>query len=74
VTPRTLAIQCNKHYLSADFETNKAFYDDATKSQSAAGANVFGAKRWRVARYRARVVRAVGMIKGMLRGDLLREC
>jgi len=37
------------------------------------GANVVGAKRWRVARYRAGVVRAVVNVKRMLRDDLLRE-
>ena len=59
-TLRPIAIQRDKHYLSAHFKTNKAFYDVAIKSQSAAGANVFGAKRWRVARYRARATRAGG--------------
>jgi len=48
-TLRPIAIQRNKHYLSADFETNKAFYDDATESQSAAWANVAGAERQRAA-------------------------
>ena len=54
-----LAIQCSKHYLSADFKTNKAFYDDASESQSAAWANVTGAERQRAAGL-SRVRRARG--------------
>jgi len=46
---RTLAIQRDKHYLSADFMIDKAFYDDATKSQGEAGTNVTGAERQRAA-------------------------
>jgi len=45
VTLRPLAIRRNEHYLSADFKTNKAFYDDATKSQGYDGANVASAER-----------------------------
>jgi len=44
-TLRPIAIQCNKHYLSTDFKTDKAFYDNASESQSAGGANVAGAER-----------------------------
>ena len=58
MTLRPIAIYLNKHYLSADFKTNKAFYDDATKSQSGTGANVVGAERQRAAGLsRARRVR-----------------
>jgi len=48
-----------KHYLSAYFETNKTFCNDATKAQSAGGANVFGAERQRAAAL-SRVRRARG--------------
>jgi len=48
-TLRPIAIRRDKHYLSADFMIDKAFYDDATKSQSDAGANVAGAERQRAA-------------------------
>ena len=57
-TLRPIAIQRDKHYLSADFETNKAFYDDATESQGYDGANVASAERQRAAGLsRARRVR-----------------
>jgi hypothetical protein len=59
VTLRSIAIRRDKHYLSADFETNKAFYDDATKSQGYDGANVAGAERQRAAGL-SRVRRARG--------------
>ena len=36
-TLRPIAIQSNKHYLSADFETNKMFCNDATKAQGGVG-------------------------------------
>ena len=49
MTLRPLAIRRDKHYLSADFETDKVFYDDATKSQGYDGANVAGAERRSVA-------------------------
>jgi len=49
VTLRPLAIRRDKHYLSADFETDKVFYDDATKSQGYDGANVASAERQRAA-------------------------
>jgi len=48
-----------KHYLSAYFETNKTFCNDATKAQSSVGANVTSAER-RCAAGLSRVRRARG--------------